>query len=538
MSIVIGIDTGGTYTDAVLLDTEKREVLKKAKAFTTMENLSIGIRNSVAALGVECIEAVEKVVLSTTLATNSVVENKIRPAGLILIGKKPDGELATEHYCIVGGRINVKGRELTLLEPEEVLKEAEKIIPHVEALAVSGLYSVRNPIHEIEAKRIILSAYDIPIVCGHELANDLGYLERTNTTVINAGLLPVISDFLKAIKAVLKELNADAPVFAVRGDGSIAKIDVIEEKPVDTILSGPAASTIGAMYLTGMGNAIVADMGGTTTDTAMLIDNSVKLAPKGASVGKWRLKIKSAELNTFGLGGDSEIKAEDRVTEVGPRRVLPACRGGGEVITPTDILHCTGEFVEWNSAMSKSSMAENAKRCGVTETQFIDSAEFSVEEKIYSECVEKYGNESLPVIGIGAPAKTWFTKASQKFGFELMVPESFEVANAVGAAAAGIREVEEAIVRRGEGRNGYLAHTRFARFFSANRQEAVGRAVLAATETAVQAIRRQGMETVETEVSIEDVYATEQAKAEKDESLYVETKISVEARGNTFKSAP
>lgn len=257
MSYVIGIDTGGTYTDAVLLDTKIKGpdcIKRKAKAITRHENLELGIRDSIQHLHLKesDIHEIEKVVLSTTLATNATVEGKIGKVGLLMIGGTPVGKLATDEAIAVEGKVNIKGRVLRDIDREEVTRAVKTLLPRVESFAVSGQASVRNPILEQRVRAVIKDLCDLPVVCGHELVFELGYLERTNTAVVNAGLLPIIDDFVRAIKAILQEQKIEAPVFVVKGDGTIAKIDSIRNTPIDTVLSGPAASIVGAINLTGV----------------------------------------------------------------------------------------------------------------------------------------------------------------------------------------------------------------------------------------------------------------------------------------------
>ena len=318
MSYVIGIDTGGTYTDAVLLDTEKKGVeaiVRKAKAFTTHEKLENGIEQSMRELNLtpDDTSQIEKVVLSTTLATNAIVEKKLHKVGLIVVGDMPRGEIASQYIESVPGRINIKGRALVNVSRKATEEALKRLLPHVGAIAISGAASVRNPMQEQEVKQIVQENCDLPVMCGHEFVSELGFLERTNTVAINAGLLPIINRFLEAIKNVLEKMKIDAPIFVVKGDGSIATEDLIREKPIETSLSGPAASMIGTINLTGIENAIVSDMGGTTTDTGIVRGKHVELSSEGAEVGDWRIKVKSAKLYTFGLGGDSEIAIDMEV---------------------------------------------------------------------------------------------------------------------------------------------------------------------------------------------------------------------------------
>ncbi|MGI6093900.1 MAG: hydantoinase/oxoprolinase family protein [Lachnospiraceae bacterium] len=463
MSYVIGIDTGGTYTDAVLLDTKIKGpdcIKRKAKAITRHENLELGIRDSIQHLHLKesDIHEIEKVVLSTTLATNATVEGKIGKVGLLMIGGTPVGKLATDEAIAVEGKVNIKGRVLRDIDREEVTRAVKTLLPRVESFAVSGQASVRNPILEQRVRAVIKDLCDLPVVCGHELVFELGYLERTNTAVVNAGLLPIIDDFVRAIKAILQEQKIEAPVFVVKGDGTIAKIDSIRNTPIDTVLSGPAASIVGAINLTGVKDAVVADMGGTTTDIGIVRNKRVELSREGAVVGDWRIRIKSAKLYTYGLGGDSAIKIDDGKIEAGPERQLPSCRGGKDHVTPTDILHYTGEFVQWDRKRAVEAIEEQARQAEMTADEYVEETKNMIADKIYNN-LKRYRRIRFPISAIGAPAESWYRIAQKKYDFDLMIPKHYEVANAVGAATSGVSVEADAVVRPGEDSGGYLLHT-------------------------------------------------------------------------------
>ena len=558
MHYVIGIDTGGTYTDSVLVDADREGsacVLKKAKAFTTHDQLEQGIRSSLSNLELDAFEIkqVEKVVLSTTLATNAIVENRAEPVGLILIGSAPRGELAAEYVKLVQGAMNIKGRVLENLRREEVEAAAGELLKKADAIAVSGPYSTRNPVLEETVREMIRKKYDVPVLCGHDLVHDLGYLERTNTVVINAGLMPIISRFVRAITRVLAALGIDAPVFVVRGDGSIATLEAIAHKPVDTVLSGPASSMTGTMRLTGKKNAIIADMGGTTTDCGRVRDHKVELSKEGASVGGWLLRISSARLHTFGLGGDSMIRADGDRISVGPRRVLPAARGGSHV-TPTDLVHFSGIFKRWDQDKATAAVKAMSEHTIWDAQTFAQHAEEEILRMIYKECVAYYDAADTTVCAIGAPAGTWYEKARQVYGFPLCVPENFEVANAVGAAVSGIEEHAEVIVRPGEEGRGFLLHAGMRRCVYRNRMEAINGALAAAREEAVGKIESQHLSVEEIRQQVIDVFAVEGELRytacqiderggllpETGEPLsgeYIETRVHTAVRGRIFSKS-
>ena len=559
MAYVIGIDTGGTYTDTVLLKTERKgpeAIIKKAKALTTHDCLEEGIKNSLKALDLSSLEAerAERIVLSTTLATNAIVEGKLCPTGLIIVGDAPRGQLAADYVEQVPGRMNIKGRVLVNVSREATLKALERIAPHVEALAVSGGASVRNPSQEKQVREIIRENSSLPVICGHEMARALGYLERTNTAVINAGLIPIIDSFMAAVKKSLKDMGIQAPLFVVKGDGSIATEEFIKEKPVETALSGPAASMIGTISLTGLEDITVSDMGGTTTDMGTVRNKRVELSEKGADIGGWSLKIKSAKLQTIGLGGDSAITRRGEDIRIGPERVLPVCRGGKSALTPTDILHCTGEFTEWNRELSLDAAGREAAAAGMERDEYVRDLEEAVAEKIYREVVEPCIGTGLPICAIGAPAEAWYGKVRERHEFDLKIPQCCEVANAAGAAAAGVCQVSEAVVRKGEEGRGYLVHTEEGRYFFSHMKEAVEKGISVSREYAEGLVRKQNLEPDRTEAEYTEVYMeegrlchrkrewviTEAGKeavyenTEEDFDKFVEIRIKVRAIGKSF----
>lgn len=555
MKYAIGIDTGGTYTDAVLLDMEKTSadsVRKKAKAITTHHQLEIGVGNSIKGLDLTDAEkaGIEKVVLSTTLATNAIVEKNISNVGVILIGSRPAGEIAAAQIKNVKGQINIKGRIVCDIHEEEALGVIKDLIHDVDAIAVSGAASIRNPVLEKKVKALVQELCQLPVVCGHEIVSELGYLERTNTAALNAGLLSIIARFIEAINHVLEANDIKAPVFVVKGDGSISRLEAIRETPIDTVLSGPASSMIGSINLTGIEDAVIADMGGTTTDTGTIRQKRVELSPDGATVGGWKIRVKSAKLRTFGLGGDSHIRNENGEIRIGPRRVLPACRGG-ECLTPTDILHYTGEFRQWDSEKAEKTVMAFAAEQGLSPAAYVEEVKKALREKIRTNILE-HVDQSLPICAIGAPAETWYKIVNQTLGFDLVIPAHYEVANAVGAAAAGIQEMVETIIRVGEDGHGYLVHTKEGRFSFHNRIEAIQKAIEETQRIAANGIIRQNLVLSEVELEGQEVYnyknqlvyqplliENNQLKHYEEKNAahtYIEARIRAYASGNIFES--
>ena len=326
MSYILGIDTGGTYTDAVIYDPRTDRILAKAKALTTREDLSVGIGNCLRLLDQTLFDGLCQVNLSTTLATNAIVEKRGSPIALFLLGDRPKGDLPAEYQVQIEGLFDIRGRQVLPLDEKAVMTALERIRGNVGAVAVSGFASVRNHLHEQRVKTLIRKHSDLPVVCAHELSTRLGYYDRTVTAVLNARLLSVVFELIQAVRAVLLEYQLELPLMIVTGNGSLVSEKVALERPIETVLSGPAASISGAIHLSGQTDGLVVDMGGTTTDIARLQNGKVKMDPQGAVVGGYRLHINAAEIRTYGLGGDSWIRLQDGRILVGPRRVYPMCR--------------------------------------------------------------------------------------------------------------------------------------------------------------------------------------------------------------------
>jgi N-methylhydantoinase A/oxoprolinase/acetone carboxylase beta subunit len=332
----LGLDTGGTFTDAVLL-VDGRRVVASAKALTTPWNLAIGISKAIRAVlellpaGASC-EQVSLVSVSTTLATNAVVENRFSPVCTLLIGfddamversglQRPGSGGSVVR--VQGGHM-ATGEESSALDESAVTRAVAEHEARVEAFAVAANFSVRNPAHELRARKLIRAATAKPVTCAHELSSKLDAPRRALTAALNARLTPQIRHLIEALARVLAEESIDAPLMIVKGDGSLMKAEIALEYPVETILSGPAASVVGAAFLSGLEDFVVADMGGTTTDVAVVSGGRPVISGEGALVGAWRTMVEAVDVRTSGLGGDSEVHfdRQHRLC-VGPRKAVP-----------------------------------------------------------------------------------------------------------------------------------------------------------------------------------------------------------------------
>jgi N-methylhydantoinase A/oxoprolinase/acetone carboxylase beta subunit len=327
----LGIDAGGTYTDLVVIEFSKGQIVKKAKSLTTPWDFTVGIERSLSEIGKEVLGQCELVSVSTTLATNAIVEQKGQKVGLLLMppyGLFDSSEIIHSPCELIKGRIDADGLMLEAVDRDEVKSKAAVMIEkhHVKAFAVSGFAGCHNPENEVEVARILKDEFGLPSVCGHELSVFLNYKVRAQTALLNARIIPSLEKFFNDLSHIFEEFHLTAPIMVVKSDGSLMTMKKALERPIETILSGPAASVAGACYLMGCKDSIVIDMGGTTTDYAVISDGSVKLTTEGARVGKWVTHVRSLDLRTIGLGGDSLIFEKGGSICIGPKRVLPISR--------------------------------------------------------------------------------------------------------------------------------------------------------------------------------------------------------------------
>lgn len=337
MALLLGVDTGGTYTDAVIMRDE-REVIASAKALTTRHDLAIGVGGAVRAVleqsGVAAAD-IALASLSTTLATNALVEGQGGRVALIYVGFKErdlethgllDALKGDPHIVLAGGH-NHAGGEAMPLDEEGLHAFLSEHGEGVGGFAVASQFATRNPAHELRVMEMVADVTGRPVSASHQLSAKLNGPKRAMTAVLNARLIGMIDRLIGRAEDTLKDLGIGAPLMVVRGDGALISSAQARERPIETILSGPAASIVGARWLTGTDNALVSDIGGTTTDVALLKDGRPAIDPGGAQVGAFRTMVEAVAMRTSGLGGDSEVHfLTEGLTggvRLGPRRVLP-----------------------------------------------------------------------------------------------------------------------------------------------------------------------------------------------------------------------
>ncbi len=340
MPIALGIDTGGTYTDAVLVDNQTGEIFSTAKSLTTRHDLSIGVEQAIVSVLKDrqksfSAQTISMVGLSTTLATNAIAEGHGAAVCLLLIGYDPElirqykfqHDLVTSDIFYIKGGHDIRGNEIAALDEQAARDAILQRREHVGAFAVSGYFGALNPTHERRIRQLIKDMSGLPVTCGHELSTRFNSIRRATTAALNARLIPIIQDLIANVRSVLANLSIAAPLMVVKGDGSLVLAQWAMQRPIETVLSGPAASAVGAVQLAGKQDVWAVDVGGTTTDIVELQQGRPKLNPEGANIGGWRTMVEAVDVNTTGLGGDSHIYYNpENELFIGPNRVVPLCK--------------------------------------------------------------------------------------------------------------------------------------------------------------------------------------------------------------------
>ncbi|MFI3207008.1 MAG: hydantoinase/oxoprolinase family protein [Clostridia bacterium] len=327
MNLGIGIDTGGTYTDALIYDFDSKKILAKTKTPTTKGHLELGIGKALDNLPSDLIKKAKILSLSTTLATNACVENKGGKAQLVLIGTSQK----TLDWIDAKTLYGLNNADLFCIENKEeidwdsLIENKKDWLKTAQSIAITELNATENGgvIEEI-AKEKLSKEFKVPYITGNELAMNLNIMERGATALLNAKLLPVIDEFMSAVKKALDSRDIDIKEMIVRSDGSLMPENIALNHPVKTILSGPAASVIGSRALTNSNDSLIVDMGGTTTDIS-IVQNGNPAMTDGIRIGNFKTQVKGVFIDTFGLGGDSRITLKNNKPVLGTRRVQPLC---------------------------------------------------------------------------------------------------------------------------------------------------------------------------------------------------------------------
>ncbi|MCG8483365.1 MAG: hydantoinase/oxoprolinase family protein [Clostridia bacterium] len=443
----LGVDVGGTNTDAVILD-DNLKLIENVKVPTT-EDVTTGIFEAIhAVLEKSKIEKndIKYAMLGTTQCTNAIVERKkLNQVGIIRLGSPATHSIepmadwpedlrnvVSENFFIVKGGFEFDGRELTPFDETEIRDVVNKMKGKVEAVAISCVFSPVRSDHEKMAADIIKEELgDIPISMSHEVAS-MGLLERENATILNSALMKVAETVTEGFKEGLKKEGVNrAEVFLCQNDGTLMNVEYTKKFPILTVACGPTNSIRGASFLSLKKNAIVLDVGGTTTDIGVIVNAFPRESSLATDVGGARTNFRMPDIIAIGLGGGTIIRTENEAIKVGPDSVgyqltQKALVFGGDTLTASDIAVRLGMADIGNPSLVEHIPEEFAKST-------MDIMMEKIEEGIDK---MKLSSEAVPVVLVGGGGV--IVKDNLKGVSELIKPESFPVANAIGSAIAQV----------------------------------------------------------------------------------------------------
>jgi len=456
----IGVDVGGTNTDAVLMDG--RDVVASVKAPTT-EDVGGGIIQAVSDVldrsGIHK-GAIQHIMIGTTQFTNAIVERaRLLEVAVIRLALPATDSLLPlvdwprdlvdavgRHVYMVRGGYEFDGRQISALDEDELVAVAWDIkTKGICSVAISSVFAPLNSAMEKRASEIIRGKLpDLDITCSHEIGR-VGLIERENATVMNAALVSLSHKVVGAFRDALEKLAIEAPCYISQNDGTLMSAEYAERYPVMTFGSGPTNSMRGASFLSQQKDAIVVDIGGTTTDVGYLSQGFPRESAVAVDVGGVRTNFRMPDILAIGLGGGSRIRHDTHI-RIGPDSVgyelnKRALVFGGETITATDIAVAAGATKIGNSANLSVLDANLISRS-------MDKIHLMLEDVIDR---MKISAMDVPVILVGGGSV--LVNRELRGAAELHVPEHFNVANAIGAAIAQVGgEIDRVFSYEAQGR--------------------------------------------------------------------------------------
>lgn len=451
--MLLGVDVGGTFTDAVLVNNGI--IIKQAKVKTTQEEVLRGILQALdIVLSGNEHDAISRVVVSSTIVTNALTEGKTEPVFLAVMagpGMSTKGRFPTEPY-LAEGYVDHRGQIIKKASVNEKIVEAMAAGKAV--AAVSGKFAVRNQKNEQDLRVKLKETGFKKIFMGSEISGELNFVRRTNSAYFSAAVYNKFKEFIGQVEDSVLSRGITAQVQILKADGGTIPLAAALEQPVEAVFTGPAASVLGIEALDAPSvNAISLDVGGTTTDIAFWSGGSPLLANRGAKIAGYPTAVRAFHMRSIGLGGDSRIRKTDKSFTVGPDRVGPAMAIGGKEPTLSDALIALGcvSFGDADKAReAMSSLAEPDDTVEGIAEQIVLAAVTKIEDTI-AEMIKEWnlqpvytvndvikGTEFIPekLIGVGGGAPGLVPVLAMKMGLPVEIPVGAMVANAVGAAVS------------------------------------------------------------------------------------------------------
>ncbi|MBP7233167.1 MAG: hydantoinase/oxoprolinase family protein [Syntrophaceae bacterium] len=456
--MILGIDVGGTHTDAVLV--ENFQLLNKAKVLTDQANILSSLLAAARELiSKENIRRINRIVLSTTISTNAIVQNKTNRVAMILLngpGLSPETLSLGEDTYFAKGYVNHRGIPVNGLSRRQLAHISQEISEkQIHHIGIVGKFSSRNPQQELEAADL-LQEPSRRMFLGHTLSGQLGFPRRIATTYLNAAINDIyrkfVDDVQKFIDKISQEIGSSIPVYILKADGGTILLEQSLSCPVQTILSGPAAGVMGFLATTAIQeDAVALDIGGTTTDISVFADGIPLLEPAGVTINGRKTLIRGLYTKSIGVGGDSVVKVENGQIIIGPQREGPAVALGGSIPTPTDAMIVDGIVKFGDHAKARDAITGIAEKLHMEVKAAAHAIVEQMAETIASHVIEILaeinnkpvytihelldGKKILPkmLCVAGGPAAV-APVIARKLGYPYVIPENSEVANALGVA--------------------------------------------------------------------------------------------------------
>ncbi|MDR3639689.1 MAG: hydantoinase/oxoprolinase family protein [Humidesulfovibrio sp.] len=465
----LGIDVGGTHTDAVALD--ESGIAAQVKVKTNHKDLLASVNQALEGI-LATIPAgdVSQLNLSTTLSTNAIVQGTLEDVGMLVVpgpGISADDFMLCRDYHVLKGSIDHRGSEIERLDPTEAQRAIDSCRERgVRVFGCVGKFSTRNPLHENTLRQMLGPAEEegaAAVTLGHELGGRLNFPRRLATAYFNCAVWRVFGTFADAVEKSLERLGlGHVRVNTLKADGGTFPLNQARKMPVQSIFSGPAASVMGIIALCDINHdSIILDIGGTTTDIAVFVDGQPLVEHDGIHIGSHPTLVRALKVHSIGIGGDSAISVLGEAVRVGPNRLGPsqadcvepgcACAEGARP-TLIDALNCTGAASHGNVEASRQAVAAFARCHAISPEVLAQRAAEAAAEAIFKatrELLDEINDKPVYTIHellegrrvvpkrvylMGGPAQAMREAVHQRFELFTVVPEHYGVANAIGAA--------------------------------------------------------------------------------------------------------
>ncbi len=451
----LGIDVGGTHTDAVAI--RGRKILAACKVPTDHDDLLVSVRTALDTVlhGLEG-ESVARLNLSTTLSTNAIVQNKTEDVGVIVSagpGVDPEYSHIGRSFHVIPGSIDHRGFEIKPLDAtalEQALQRCSAL--GIRAYAAVSKFSTRNPTHEMLMQERIAGQADF-VSLGHRLSGLLNFPRRVSTAYYNAAVWRLYNAFADAIERSTMEKKLKAPIHILKADGGTMPLALSRTMPVESILSGPAASVMGIIALCDIRqDCVILDIGGTTTDIAVFAEGAPVIENHGIEVGSYPTLVRALKTLSIGVGGDSRLHCIEGRVHVGPDREGPALAQGGKTVALIDAFNFLGRTDVGDCQASVRGITTLASQWGMPAERLaqealtcaVDSIKSAVDDLVWTlnqrpvytigELLSGKQLKPMRIYCMGGPALAFQELLARTFGLDVVVPEHYAVANAIGAA--------------------------------------------------------------------------------------------------------